>query len=99
MYKLAIAILVLFVFVTELSDANVRKVITFPRGTRLEQCVRNHIPNIFLNPIYEADALKVVNLKCNDPSITSFEGIEQFPNPKEKLFVCIIAFRLERRPK
>ncbi|MDR0454560.1 MAG: hypothetical protein LBH05_07100 [Deferribacteraceae bacterium] len=80
MDKIIIALLILSFTTASVCGAYDHKVIAFPEKTRLEQCIRNNIPNIYMNPIYEEDAVKVVNIRCNDPTVSSFEGIEQFPN-------------------
>ena len=80
MDRFVIALLVLSVSASTVYGVNARQIVSFPQGTRLEQCIRNNIPNIYLNPIFDEDAAKVVNLRCNDSTISSFEGIEQFPN-------------------
>ncbi|MDR2884682.1 MAG: leucine-rich repeat domain-containing protein [Deferribacteraceae bacterium] len=58
------------------------KPLTFPQGTRLEWCIRDNLPNPYINLIYPEDAAKVTTIICNDSGITSLEGIEQFPNLK-----------------
>jgi Leucine-rich repeat (LRR) protein len=57
-----------------------RTVITFPKGTGLERCVRDNLFQPFLSPIYEEDALTLTALSCDGDNITSLDGIEAFIN-------------------
>ncbi len=58
---------------------NRTKLVKFPEDTYLEKCIREYT-GFTRWPISCASAEKVTMLKCNDPYITSLDGIEQFVN-------------------
>lgn len=55
--------------------------VKFPEGTYLEKCVREYT-GFKRWPISCAEAEEITMLKCNDPNITSLEGLQQFVNLK-----------------
>ena len=60
---------------------NKSKLLKFPEGSYLEKCVREYT-SWTRWPISCAQAEKVTMLKCDDPNITSLEGIQQLVNLK-----------------
>ena len=60
---------------------NKSKLLKFPEGSYLEKCVREQTEWTRW-PISCAQAEKVTMLKCDDPNITSLEGIQQLVNLK-----------------
>lgn len=60
---------------------NKSKLLKFPEGSYLEKCVRENT-NWLRWPISCAQAEKITMIKCNDPNITSLEGIQQLVNLK-----------------
>ena len=57
------------------------KLLKFPEGSYLEKCVREQTEWTRW-PISCAQAEKVTMLKCDDPNITSLEGVQQLVNLK-----------------
>ena len=60
---------------------NKSKLLKFPEGSYLEKCVREQTEWTRW-PISCAQAEKVTMLKCDDPNITSLEGVQQLVNLK-----------------
>lgn len=60
---------------------NKSKLLKFPEGSYLEKCVREYTEWTRW-PISCAQAEKITMLKCDDPNITSLEGIQQLVNLK-----------------
>lgn len=54
-------------------------ILKFPEGTYFERCVREYIGDKRW-PISCEHASEIKIIKCNDPRITSLEGVQQFPN-------------------
>ncbi len=60
---------------------NPSDIVKFPEGTRLEACVRTYTTaNRW--PIRCSYAAEITHIECNDPEITSLDGLQQFPNLK-----------------
>ncbi|MDR2105677.1 MAG: hypothetical protein LBP51_07990 [Deferribacteraceae bacterium] len=68
------------ILVLSAADISARTAIAFPKGTRLERCVRANLFQPSLSVIYEEDALTLTSLACEGDNITSLEGIEPFTN-------------------
>jgi internalin A len=68
------------IFFVWAEDVFSRTEITFPKGTRLEKCVRENLFQPSLSSIFEEDALTLTSLYCDGSDITSLEGIEAFTN-------------------
>ena len=60
---------------------NKSKLLKFPEGSYLEKCVREYT-SWTRWPISCAQAENITMLKCDDPNITSLEGIQQLVNLK-----------------
>lgn len=55
------------------------KILKFPNDTGFEGCVRKHIKNDRW-PLSCVTAREITNITCDNPFITSLEGVQQFPN-------------------
>lgn len=53
--------------------------VIFPYNTNLEACVRQYT-NANRWPMLCSDAENIRAIKCNDPEISSLDGLQQFPN-------------------
>ncbi len=59
--------------------------VLFPYGTRLENCVRKY-SNAVRWPMLCGQAALITAIECDDPEITSLDGLQQFPNLKSLSF-------------
>lgn len=80
MGKSILSIIALLLLLSKAGAQQADQVITFPQGTYLEWCVRQNMQMPYLKPIYSSDALGLTALICDEPRITSLEGIQNFPN-------------------